>query len=81
MTTWPRLQPVSDGEYAEEGLADGDGTAALSRAAAGVLEAERVTELEQLGMVWSEQEAAWADGIAVANQILTVIGVQVARLG
>ncbi|MFD0297573.1 hypothetical protein [Streptomyces sp. NPDC127118] len=81
MTTWPRLQPVNDGEYAEEGLADGDGTAALSRAAAGVLKAERVTELEKLGMVWSEQEAARADGIAVADQILTVIGVQVARLG
>ncbi|MFJ5196884.1 hypothetical protein ACIQCQ_33000 [Streptomyces sp. NPDC088394] len=40
-----------------------------------------MTELEKLGMVWSEQEAAWADGIAVTDQILTVIGVQVARLG
>ncbi|MGW2113228.1 hypothetical protein [Streptomyces sp. NPDC001948] len=30
--------------------------------AAGPLEAGRVVELEQLGMVWSEQDAAWADG-------------------
>ncbi|MFD5503619.1 Helicase associated domain protein [Streptomyces sp. NPDC127061] len=35
--------------------------------AAGTLEAGRVGELEKLGMVWSEQEAAWADGIAVAK--------------
>ncbi|MFD7499259.1 helicase associated domain-containing protein [Streptomyces sp. NPDC059832] len=36
--------------------------------AAGVPEAGRVAELEKLGMVWSEQEAAWADGIAVAKE-------------
>ncbi|MFE6496300.1 helicase associated domain-containing protein [Streptomyces sp. NPDC057748] len=30
---------------------------------AGTLEAGRVAELEKLGMVWSEQDAAWADGI------------------
>ncbi|MEU9763904.1 helicase associated domain-containing protein, partial [Streptomyces sp. NPDC047987] len=34
---------------------------------AGTLAAQRVVELEQLGMVWSEQEAAWADGVAVAR--------------
>ncbi|MFH8519990.1 helicase associated domain-containing protein [Streptomyces gelaticus] len=36
--------------------------------AAGTLEAGRVAELERLGMVWSEQEAAWADGVAVARE-------------
>ncbi|MGW1848768.1 helicase associated domain-containing protein [Streptomyces sp. NPDC001966] len=36
--------------------------------AAGPLEAGREVELEQLGMVWSEQDAAWADEIAVAQQ-------------
>ncbi|MFB6878993.1 helicase associated domain-containing protein [Streptomyces sp. NPDC056323] len=35
---------------------------------AGTLEAGRVAELEKLGMVWSEQDAAWADGIAVARE-------------
>ncbi|MFC9756218.1 helicase associated domain-containing protein [Streptomyces sp. NPDC056921] len=41
---------------------------------AGTLEAGRVTELEKLGMVWSEQEAAWADGIAVAKQYAAAHG-------
>ncbi|MFD0341136.1 helicase associated domain-containing protein [Streptomyces sp. NPDC127117] len=31
---------------------------------AGTLEAGRVSELEQLGMVWPEQETAWAGGVA-----------------
>ncbi|MFJ5197892.1 helicase associated domain-containing protein [Streptomyces sp. NPDC088394] len=35
--------------------------------AAGTLEAGRVSELEQLGMVWSGQEAARADGVTVAR--------------
>ncbi|MFB7853536.1 helicase associated domain-containing protein [Streptomyces sp. NPDC056053] len=35
--------------------------------AAGTLEAGRVVELEGLGMVWSEREAAWADGLMVAR--------------
>ncbi|MGW4048455.1 Helicase associated domain protein [Streptomyces sp. NPDC004721] len=35
--------------------------------AAGTLEPERVTELEALGMVWSVQETAWAEGLAVAR--------------
>ncbi|MGW1848276.1 helicase associated domain-containing protein [Streptomyces sp. NPDC001966] len=35
---------------------------------AGTLEAGRVAKLEKLGMVWSEQDAAWADGIAVAKK-------------
>ncbi|MFF9076927.1 helicase associated domain-containing protein [Streptomyces sp. NPDC014735] len=34
---------------------------------AGTLDAKRVLELEKLGMVWSEQEAAWADGVTVAR--------------
>ncbi|WP_405753164.1 Helicase associated domain protein [Streptomyces sp. NBC_00012] len=34
---------------------------------AGTLEAGRVTELEKLGIVWSEQEAAWADRAAAAR--------------
>ncbi|MEV7857074.1 Helicase associated domain protein [Streptomyces sp. NPDC088183] len=42
--------------------------------AAGTLEAGRVAELEKLGMVWSEQEAAWADGVAVAREYATVHG-------
>ncbi|MFE6497583.1 helicase associated domain-containing protein [Streptomyces sp. NPDC057747] len=41
---------------------------------AGTLEAGRVAELEKLGMVWSEQDAAWADGIAVAKQCAAVHG-------
>ncbi|MET9663636.1 helicase associated domain-containing protein, partial [Streptomyces sp. NPDC006510] len=41
---------------------------------AGTLEAGRVAELEQLGMVWSEQEAAWADGVAVAEEYAAVHG-------
>ncbi|MFI5752527.1 Helicase associated domain protein [Streptomyces sp. NPDC051644] len=41
---------------------------------AGTLEAERVAELEQLGMVWSEQDAAWADGVAVAKEYAAVHG-------
>ncbi|MFF3788132.1 helicase associated domain-containing protein [Streptomyces sp. NPDC001933] len=40
----------------------------------GTLEAGRVAELEKLGMVWSEQDAAWADGIAVAKEYATVHG-------
>ncbi|MFD5586724.1 Helicase associated domain protein [Streptomyces sp. NPDC127063] len=35
--------------------------------AAGTLEAERVVELEALGMVWSVWETAWAEGLAVAR--------------
>ncbi|MGW2112602.1 helicase associated domain-containing protein [Streptomyces sp. NPDC001948] len=41
---------------------------------AGTLEAGRVAELEQLGMVWSEQDAAWADGIAVTKQYAAAHG-------
>ncbi|MER5503138.1 Helicase associated domain protein [Streptomyces sp. NPDC002561] len=33
----------------------------------GTLEAGRVVELEALGMVWSERDAAWEDGLAVAR--------------
>ncbi|MFB6508255.1 Helicase associated domain protein [Streptomyces sp. NPDC002466] len=33
----------------------------------GSLEAGRVVELEGLGMVWSERDAAWEDGLAVAR--------------
>ncbi|WP_406156409.1 helicase associated domain-containing protein [Streptomyces sp. NBC_01005] len=40
----------------------------------GTLEAGRVGELEKLGMVWSEQEAAWGDGIAVAKEYAAVHG-------
>ncbi|MGW2113246.1 helicase associated domain-containing protein, partial [Streptomyces sp. NPDC001948] len=42
--------------------------------AAGPLEAGREVELEQLGMVWSEQDTAWADGIAVAKQYAATHG-------
>ncbi|WP_331724037.1 Helicase associated domain protein [Streptomyces sp. NBC_00005] len=35
--------------------------------AAGTLEAERVTELEALGMVWSVQASAWDTGLDVAR--------------
>ncbi|MFI5774822.1 helicase associated domain-containing protein [Streptomyces sp. NPDC051658] len=41
---------------------------------AGTLEAGRVAELEKLGMVWSEQDAAWADGVAVAKQYAAAHG-------
>ncbi|WP_323185136.1 Helicase associated domain protein [Streptomyces sp. NBC_00305] len=41
---------------------------------AGTLEAGRVAELEKLGMVWSEQDAAWSDGIAVAKQYAAAHG-------
>ncbi|MFF8919522.1 Helicase associated domain protein [Streptomyces sp. NPDC015032] len=33
----------------------------------GSLGAERLVELEALGMVWSERDAAWEDGLAVAR--------------
>ncbi|MET9658615.1 helicase associated domain-containing protein [Streptomyces sp. NPDC006510] len=33
-----------------------------------------MTELEKLGMVWSEQDAAWADGIAVAREYAAAHG-------
>ncbi|MFF8717774.1 Helicase associated domain protein [Streptomyces sp. NPDC015184] len=33
----------------------------------GTLEAGRVVELEALGMVWSERDAAWEDGLMVAR--------------
>ncbi|MFF2902850.1 Helicase associated domain protein [Streptomyces sp. NPDC057966] len=33
----------------------------------GSLDAGRVVELEALGMVWSERDAAWEDGLAVAR--------------
>ncbi|MEV6080681.1 Helicase associated domain protein [Streptomyces sp. NPDC052069] len=42
--------------------------------AAGTLESARVVELEQLGMVWSERDAAWADGVAVAAEYAEVHG-------
>ncbi|MFG3532437.1 helicase associated domain-containing protein [Streptomyces sp. NPDC047917] len=42
--------------------------------AAGMLGAGRVAELEKLGMVWSEQNPAWADGIAVARAYAAVHG-------
>ncbi|WP_406251950.1 Helicase associated domain protein, partial [Streptomyces atratus] len=42
--------------------------------AAGTLEAGRVAELEKLGMVWSEQDAAWADGVAVAREYAAAHG-------
>ncbi|MET8748303.1 helicase associated domain-containing protein [Streptomyces sp. NPDC004728] len=35
---------------------------------AGTLEAGRVAELEKLGMLWSKQETAWADEVAVAKE-------------
>ncbi|MER5226437.1 helicase associated domain-containing protein [Streptomyces flaveus] len=35
--------------------------------AAGTLEPERVAELESLGMVWSHQDTAWAEGLSVAR--------------
>ncbi|MCX4399625.1 MULTISPECIES: hypothetical protein [unclassified Streptomyces] len=41
---------------------------------AGTLEAGRVGDLEKLGMVWSEQDASWADGIAVAKEYTAVHG-------
>ncbi|WP_406253670.1 helicase associated domain-containing protein [Streptomyces atratus] len=41
---------------------------------AGTLDAGRVAELERLGMVWSEQDAAWADGIAVAKEYAAAHG-------
>ncbi|MFD7498961.1 hypothetical protein ACFV8T_42935 [Streptomyces sp. NPDC059832] len=39
-----------------------------------MLAAGRVAELEQFGMVWSEQEAAWADGVSVARMYAAVHG-------
>ncbi|MEU4506777.1 Helicase associated domain protein [Streptomyces sp. NPDC024089] len=33
----------------------------------GSLDAERLVELESLGMVWSERDAAWEDGLAMAR--------------
>ncbi|MGW3168277.1 helicase associated domain-containing protein [Streptomyces sp. NPDC001142] len=33
----------------------------------GTLDAERLVELEALGMVWSERDAAWEDGLMVAR--------------
>ncbi|MGV9351119.1 Helicase associated domain protein [Streptomyces spiralis] len=39
--------------------------------AAGTLEPERVAELEALGMVWSVQDTAWAEGLAVARSYAT----------
>ncbi|MFD7533539.1 helicase associated domain-containing protein [Streptomyces sp. NPDC059849] len=42
--------------------------------AAETLEAGRVAELEKLRMMWSEQDAAWADGIAVAKQYAAAHG-------
>ncbi|MFF3787932.1 helicase associated domain-containing protein [Streptomyces sp. NPDC001933] len=41
---------------------------------AGTLEAGRGAELEKLGMVWSEQDAAWADGLAIAKQYAAAHG-------
>ncbi|MFD8767168.1 Helicase associated domain protein [Streptomyces mirabilis] len=42
--------------------------------AAGTLEANRVVELEALGMVWSAWDTAWADGLAVAKDYAAVHG-------
>ncbi|MCX5338475.1 DEAD/DEAH box helicase [Streptomyces sp. NBC_00140] len=42
--------------------------------AAGTLEAKRVTELENLGMVWSVHASAWDAGLAVAHDYATVHG-------
>ncbi|MFF0143624.1 Helicase associated domain protein [Streptomyces sp. NPDC005227] len=42
--------------------------------AAGVLEASRVTELEQLGMVWSVHASAWDAGLDVARSYAAVHG-------
>ncbi|MEU0602207.1 helicase associated domain-containing protein [Streptomyces sp. NPDC006393] len=39
--------------------------------AAGTLEPDRVAELEALGMVWSVQDTAWAEGLAVARSYAT----------
>ncbi|MFD7529895.1 helicase associated domain-containing protein [Streptomyces sp. NPDC059849] len=41
---------------------------------AGTLGDGRVAELEKLGMVWSEQDVAWADGISVAKEYAVVHG-------
>jgi hypothetical protein len=40
----------------------------------GTLEASRVSELEQLGMVWSVHASAWEAGLAVARDYATVHG-------
>jgi hypothetical protein len=40
----------------------------------GTLEASRVTELEQLGMVWSVHASAWEAGLAVARDYAAVHG-------
>ncbi|MGW0087364.1 Helicase associated domain protein [Streptomyces sp. NPDC003393] len=42
--------------------------------AAGTLEPERVAELEALGMVWSVQDTAWAEGLAVARSYAAAHG-------
>lgn len=42
--------------------------------AAGSLEGKRVTELEELGMVWSAWDTAWADGLALAKDYAAVHG-------
>ncbi|MEU0032060.1 Helicase associated domain protein [Streptomyces sp. NPDC006335] len=42
--------------------------------AAGTLEAKRVTELENLGMVWSVHASAWEAGLAVARDYARVHG-------
>ncbi|MER6976131.1 DEAD/DEAH box helicase [Streptomyces carpinensis] len=42
--------------------------------AAGTLEPDRVAELEALGMIWSVQDTAWADGLAVARSYAAAHG-------
>lgn len=42
--------------------------------AAGTLEPERVAELEALGMVWSQQDTAWAEGLDVARDYAAAHG-------
>ncbi|MDQ1041569.1 superfamily II DNA or RNA helicase [Streptomyces sp. V3I8] len=42
--------------------------------AAGTLEAKRVTELEELGMVWSAHASAWDAGLEVARSYAAVHG-------
>ncbi|MFD3838567.1 helicase associated domain-containing protein [Streptomyces sp. NPDC058642] len=42
--------------------------------AAGALDAKRVTELENLGMVWSVHASAWEAGLAVARDYTAVHG-------
>ncbi|MGV9349464.1 helicase associated domain-containing protein [Streptomyces spiralis] len=42
--------------------------------AAGTLQPDRVADLEALGMVWSVQDTAWAEGLAVARSYAAAHG-------